>query len=283
MSHWYLCTWNNPQPEPWLKITAAYEPDWIIGQREIGESGTEHLQFVLYFKVQKYAKELLKKLSGVYMAKKPASAADDIIAYCQKTESAVPNSKFEFGRKPRTGAKSPVAQFDTTLDSLKKGNIPDVDAEHQVKYFGNLLKLKAFYSKTDDAQGVRGTWIYGPPGSGKSWKARQLAGDAGFYAKPQNKWWDLYNGEKTVILDDLDEGGACLSHLLKIWLDRYAFTAETKGGSIRPDYDRFIITSNYVPEELWPAKPLEVQAIRRRCEFIYIGSAYLSNLNNLLI
>lgn len=67
-----------------------------------------------------------------------------------------------------------------------------------------------------------------------------------------------------MILDDFDKGGACLGHYLKIWTDRYACTGETKGGQIPLNYDKFIITSNYTPEQLWPEDATLVQAIRRR-------------------
>lgn len=52
MSHWFLCTWNKPSTDAWLQLTTKWAPTWIIGQREIGEQGTEHLQFTVYFKEQ---------------------------------------------------------------------------------------------------------------------------------------------------------------------------------------------------------------------------------------
>jgi len=50
-------------------------------------------------------------------------------------------------------------------------------------------------------------------------------------------------------MDDLDlAGGQTLSHYMKIWADKWPFTAESKGGAIRPEYDNFIVTSNYTVE-----------------------------------
>jgi len=66
-----------------------------------------------------------------------------------------------------------------------------------------------------------------------------------------------------VLLEDFDKPGACLGHHLKIWTDRYACTGETKGGQIPLNYDKFIITSNYRPEDIWE-DPVLVEAIRRR-------------------
>lgn len=48
--------------------------------------------------------------------------------------------------------------------------------------------------------------------------------------KLQNKWFDLYNGEKVIIFDDLDDD--TYGHFLKRWCDWYEVKGETKGGTI---------------------------------------------------
>lgn len=121
-------------------------------------------------------------------------------------------------------------------------------------------------------------WITGPPGSGKSFAARTNYGSS-VYEKPQNKWWDAYSGEDVVVLDDLDKQGECLSHYIKIWADKYRFNAEIKGGTIKPTYKTFIITSNYYPEDIWGSTEFKdqetlCQAIRRRFTFYQMKSEY---------
>lgn len=115
-------------------------------------------------------------------------------------------------------------------------------------------------------------WIYGDTGIGKSRWVR--TNHPGFFNKSQNKWWDGYNGEKVVLIDDFDHSGAALGHLLKIWADCYSFTAEIKGGTIRPLIDTFIITSQYKARDIWckgddPKNHDEqlVQAIERRFQY----------------
>jgi len=83
------------------------------------------------------------------------------------------------------------------------------------------------------------------------------------YSKAQNKWWDGYAGNESVLLEDLDKGGECLGHLLKIWLDIYPCRGEVKGGQVVLKYQKFYITSNYRPEEIFTEQKI-LDAILRR-------------------
>jgi hypothetical protein len=116
---------------------------------------------------------------------------------------------------------------DTPLNELiDSGEISIMDVRKLKNAKLDLAQEKPAFGATD----VRGTWIYGPPGTGKSRSARADYGDD-IYLKAQNKWWDGYTGQQTVILDDMDNGA--LGHHLKIWTDRYACTGEVKGGTIK--------------------------------------------------
>lgn len=120
-----------------------------------------------------------------------------------------------------------------------------------------------------ETSGPRGLWVYGPPGVGKTYTVRHLFPDA--FMKNQNKWFDGYKGEETIILDDLDT--SFLGHYLKRWMDQYPVTGEVKGGLVALRHRRFIVTSNYTPEMLWVEDHQLAAAVRRRCTFWKISRA----------
>jgi hypothetical protein len=84
----------------------------------------------------------------------------------------------------------------------------------------------------------------------------------GAYLKvPQNKWWDDYNGEEDVLIEDFDASDEYMGKFFKQWVDRYAFRVEVKRGGmvIRPK--RIIITSNWSIDQCFKddkvRKPIE--------------------------
>jgi len=115
-----------------------------------------------------------------------------------------------------------------------------------------------------------GYWYWGETGSGKTYAAIHEFPDA--YRKiANNKWWDGYQNEDFVIIDDLDKAHNYMGYHLKIWGDRYAFAVETKGGYryIRPK--KIVVTSNYPPEHIWEDSTT-LGPIRRRFKVVHFRS-----------
>lgn len=78
-----------------------------------------------------------------------------------------------------------------------------------------------------------------------------------------NKWWEGYDGQDVVLIEDVGQTHLWMGDFLKIWADRYGFRAEIKNDScvLRPK--KIIVTSNYHPDELWPDKNVADPILRR--------------------
>ncbi len=118
--------------------------------------------------------------------------------------------------------------------------------------------------KRDPAVPHRGVWIYGAPGVGKSYYAEKKFPGA-FYKTPSNRWWDYYNGEKTVVIDEF-VGGFLLSDML-LWADRYECKGEVKGAMIQLAHTTTVVLSNLPPWDLYQkVEPIRRKALYRRFE-----------------
>lgn len=250
-------TWNPPETLPEGMV-------WLRGQKEQGsQTGRIHWQlFAAYSRAVRLAR--IKKDFGrtVYAEPSRSEAAEQ---YVFKEDTAIANTRFELGSKPFK--RNNKTDWKAVKDLAQAGKLNKIEDKIYVTHY-RTLKLIAMDNmvKPNDMPGVTGLWIYGPPGTGKSHYARSNYGHS-LYLKAQNKWWDGYQGEQHVLLDDLDTN--VLGHYLKIWADKYAFMAECKGSSIQIRPKTFIVTSNYSPEELFH-DPILASAIRRRFYFINI-------------
>lgn len=110
------------------------------------------------------------------------------------------------------------------LQALQDGDITLRDFK---LYKANIELARAELQNTQTLDKLDNLWLYGPPGTGKSLAARR--DNPNHFPKPANKWWDGYNNQPVVIIDDLDSNA--LGHHIKIWADHYPFVAEFKGGA----------------------------------------------------
>lgn len=261
MSKRYCFTWNNYEDTVpnFLSSFAGTHCKYLVYGSEVGESGTPHLQG--FFTTQKLNRIAALKKLGLLAHLEPTKGTSLQAAdYCKKDGDYV-----EFGNPPTPGKRTDLS---SAIDALKEGSsMHDIANNHSevfVKFGRGLRDLNLILNKPYQHPTVRGIWIHGPPGSGKSHSVREIFPD--LYSKPQSKWFDGYNGEHVILLDDLDSD--CLNHYLKIWSDKYACTGETKGGSVNLQHHYFIITSNFTIRDLIPDNPKMLAAIERRFKII---------------
>lgn len=248
--------------------------EYLIVGREVGEQGTPHLQGYAYFSSARTLASLKKKLPRAHweMRRGTHEQARD---YCKKEGTFE-----ECGEEPqKKGGDNIEERIKKNKRLLEVPLIELVESGEVSPLIIPTLKKARYILASEgaavDADDVRGVWIWGEPGIGKSQFVRDNFVD--IYMKSQNKWFDGYTGQETILIDDFDEQGSCLSHYLKIWSDRYACNGEVKGSIVPLKHRWLVVTSNYPPSEFWSGVLL--RAIERRFRVTHMGhrGGYMMN------
>lgn len=227
----------------------AWYSKYVVCGKEVGESGTPHLQGYVYFQDAKTMSAVSAYLPRAHL-EKARGTAEENYQYCTKE-----NDYYEYGEKPlepRDGGRLEKERWELALAAVTENRLEDVPADilgrnlKSLQYAATALKVsKRNLEDTEESM----EWYYGESGTGKSRKAREE--NPGAYLKMCNKWWDGYQGQDVVIIEDFDSDHKMLCHHLKIWADRYPFPAEVKGGKIDIRPRKIIVTSNYRPDDIW--------------------------------
>ena len=163
----WLCTLNNPSiplEEVHRRTGAAY----TVGQLEQGANGTPHLQFVQNFKNVVRLAHFKKCLPQAHC--EPVLVDNGADKYCMKQETRV-DGPWEFGEKPMQ--RNSRKDWEAVFLKAKQGRIEEIPADIRVRCYSQLKKIEKDHLVIRDAPDVRGVWIYGKAGYGKSRLARR--------------------------------------------------------------------------------------------------------------
>jgi len=233
----------------------------VIG-KEHGEegSGTHHLQGFITFKTKHRMTALKKIFPRAHF--EPAIAADAAANYCMKEDYEIINNR-------QQGKRNDLA---AAVAFSREHGIKRMAAEYSevfVKFHSGLIKL-AQYAKPERNFKPHVTWIWGPTGSNKTRTVREKESDLWISAKDL-KWWDGYENQEAVLLDDFRKDFCTFHELLRI-LDRYPYWVQTKGGGTQLTARRMYITSCYHPAEVYDTREDIGQLTRRIDEIIEMGT-----------
>ena len=234
-------------------ITQFEHPDvkYCVGGFEVGDSGTRHIQGFVEFRNRKMLAGVKRIFPTAHLEVKRGTV-EQAVTYCKKD-----GDWFEHGIRPVeqyvNGAKASKEKWQGILKMASESDLSGIKRDYPseyVRYYHSIKRIsKDEMQKPDDLASPCGCWYYGPAGTGKTTKARTE--NPGAYIKSRDKWWDGYNSQEVVILDDLDKYNVSLGGSLKDWADKWTFKAEEKGGVkwIRPKV--FIVTSQYSIDQIW--------------------------------
>ena len=263
MSKNWCFTINNPTDDDMLPLQDNPKIKYIIVGKETGTEGTEHAQgfLILHSNMRLTAIKKLLPRAHLEMAKGSAQQAAD---YCKKDGDFTEQGELPLTRKQIGEAESERWKRIRTLAT--EGKLEEIEDKIYVTHYRTLQAIsKDHPRKQETLPELTNLWYVGESGTGKSRLARES--NPGAYIKNCNKWWDGYNDEEVVIVEDIDNNHEVLGHHIKLWTDHYPFTAEIKGGSkvIRPK--QIIFTSNFDISEIF-LKPEHHLPLQRRIKTI---------------
>lgn len=259
-------TYNNPPENP------EFPPHrhLIYGKEIAPTTGTPHLQGAIYFDSQRTLSAVIKSLPGCHV--EAARNYPALVEYCKKEGNYIEDGEAPMDRKQqgKRGREEELNRWDNARKKAREGDLDAIPADIYLRCRHAILAEAVAHQKPPpDADGVCGLWLWGPPGSGKSRRAREDY--PGIFDKPCNKWFDSYRSGP-ILLDDFDTSHRALGHHLKRWADRYAFTGEIKGGTIMIRPERVVVTSNYSIRSIFADDNVLAEALERRFEQIYMPS-----------
>lgn len=266
--HWCF-TINNPEtcplPEPPSSVKL------LVYQKEVGEQNTCHIQGYLEFTSPVRMKAVKRIYPRAHIERRKGSRLQ-AVQYVTKEDTRVEGpwihprqSVEEFVQRlsqvsTATGRESRLASIKTKLDEgCSEQDIADEHFADWVRHFRAFREYKLLQTvprSLTEAPTVIVIW--GPTGTGKSRYC--LDKHDGAYWKQRSNWWDGYNNQQTVILDEF-YGWIPYDLLLRL-CDRYPLLLETKGGQVHCLSDTIILTSNTLPHEWY--KNCYFQSFERR-------------------
>lgn len=254
-------TLNNPTAVE-IKLFKDISCNYGIFGEEVGESGTPHLQATITFKNATRLGALKKICARAHW--EPTKALEAAENYCKK------DGNFWIIDNRTQGSRTDIAG---AISALKEGGIKKVIEKNPVefvKYHAGLEKL-AFRLQPQRDFKPEVYWVWGPTGTGKTRAVVQIEPDLWISGK-NLQWWDGYENQEAVLLDDFRKDFCTFHELLRI-LDRYPYRVAVKGGFRELNSKRIYITSCYPPNEVYHTRE-DVNQLLRRIDSVSVTEVF---------
>ena len=246
--------------------------DWtytymVIGLEVGDEKKTPHLQGYVEFANARWAGSVHEHFDGRAHWEIRKGTAQQAADYCKK------DGRFkEHGRMgPGQGARSDLRAIgEAIMDGETLASVAREYPGTFIKFHKGFAALKhvSLQHRTDIPHV---TWLWGAAGTGKTRTATE--NHESFYIKDGSHWWDGYEQQEAVVLDDFDGNHCDYRDFLRL-LDRYPYQGQVKGGYVPVNSPYIYITCEHPPTMFWTGNEL-AQVTRRICEVIEVkGDEY---------
>lgn len=220
---------------------------YLVFGYEVGASGTYHIQGYVEFKNARTLKSMQKWLPRAHFEKRkgtPKQAAD----YCKK------EGKYdEFGEISEQGKRSDLMDVKKSIDNgASTKDLWDNHFPQMVRYDKAFARYRLYHDKKQWIAVSVDAYV-GAAGAGKSRTARERYPDLYMLPNPKGGtvWFDGYDGQQTLLIEEIDKTGIDFGYLLQL-LDGYPMLLQTKGAFVCKNWNKVILTSNNDPKTWFP-------------------------------
>lgn len=269
-SRYWCFTVNNfvSTDEDEFKAAVPQHASYLVIGREVGDSGTPHLQGYIELNERKHITWCKNVLHGRAHFEARRGKAQQAADYCKKDGQFFEEGKISQSKQGhRTDLDEIKQEIEEGADELT------IAENHFHKW---IIYRRSFEAYRGLVHGPRLRpelavfVLYGDAGTGKTRFVVEREPQLWISWDPTLKWFDGYRGEEAVLLDDY-RGGADFSFLLRL-LDIYPLRVPIKGGTCPFNAKRIYITSNLPPKD-WHSVCDQSQAalLRRIGKTIHFG------------
>lgn len=257
----------NNYTENDIEMLSSDKTTYLIYGKEIGENGTPHLQIYVEYGSSKRFDTMKKRYPRAHIEKRKGTALS-ASNYCKKDGNFI-----ETGKLSNQGLRSDLTQYKLAIeDGMKVEEILTELPEVYHQYGRTLEKLEDVFNRKKFRKWMTSCdWRYGETGTGKSETAfKDFDPDTHYVFKNDNGWWDGYNGQEIVIINDF-RGEIPYGILLQM-IDKYPFEVRRRNREPFPFLaKKVIITSFGTPNEVYKnlSQNDSLEQIYRRINLIY--------------
>jgi len=252
-----LNNWTEEEREQVDKMKCRY---MVYGYETCPTTGTPHLQGYFELENGRTLISLKKELPRANLGERRLSA-EIASNYCKKEGNFV-----ERGEISNQGKRT---DLENLVDDIKLpvSELAEKYPTTFIKFSKGIIALRDAQMK-DRTEKPIVSWIWGLAGVGKTRFCVEKHLDS-HYIKDGTQWWNNYNQEDAIIIDDFD-GRWPFRDLLRL-LDRYKYSGQTKGGYVKVNSKHIYITCEFPPEKYWKDNEL-AQVTRRLNSCVKLGT-----------
>lgn len=260
---YYCFTLNNytDAEEAELRALIPDQARYLCYGKEVSESGTPHLQGYIEFINRKTLRGCVRLCPRGSFFRRRGTAVE-AKTYCEKE-----NDFHEFGEwNPQTpGRRNDLAEIQTLIETgSDEKSIADEYFQQWVIYRRSFKRYRELCTPPRSRPELQCVLLWGESGVGKSSYVCSRFPDAWISSDPVLQWFDGYDGQSTVLIDDFT--GECPFRFLLRILDIYRLRVPVKGGFVAFNPTRIFITSNLDVDD-WYHGERDTTPIRRRLAF----------------